>query len=226
MIKEFKKELSKLSGIDFFNPKYRDVFKRYFPDDADKDEEITAEEERLKEVVGDEQVEDIEKELASENSDETAEEENSEEIKNTDEEVETEENVDETIQDEKSAEDKENGESDGDNSTDESLDAEPISDAEPIQEPSQELVDTKVELELVKAGVREDRLEPAKRLILSEIHGLDDLDKVKEMIKQFPEWLKENAVNTKPFGMPVGEVGGDLTEEEKRLKAMGIDPRN
>ena len=226
MIKEFKKELSKLAGIDFFNPKFRDVFKRYFPDDADKDEETTAEEERLKEVVGDEQVEDIEKELASENSDETAEEENTEEIQNADEEVKTEENVDEIVQGEESAENNESAETDGDNSSSESSNAEPISDAEPIQEPSQELVDTKVELELVKAGVREDRLEPAKRLILSEIHGLDDLDKVKEMIKQFPEWLKENAVNTKPFGMPVGEGGGDLTEEEKRLKAMGIDPRN
>lgn len=225
MIKEFKKELSKLSGVDFFNPKFRDVFKRYFPDDADKEEETTAEEERLKEVVGDEQVEDIEKELASENSDETAEE-NTEEIQNADEEVETRENVDETVSDEESAEDKENTESDGDNSTDESLDAEPASEAEPKQEPNQELVDTKVELELVKAGVREDRLEPAKRLILSEINGLEDLDKVKEMIKQFPEWIKESAVNTKPFGMPVGEGGGDLTEEEKRLKAMGIDPRN
>lgn len=226
MIKEFKKELSKLSGIDFFNPKFRDVFKRYFPDDSDKEEETTAEEERLKEVVGDEQVEDIEQELASESSDETAEEENTEEIQNADKEVEAEENVDETVQDEERAENKENIESDGDSSAEESLDAEPTSEAEPKQEANQELVDTKVELELVKAGVREDRLEPAKRLILSEIHGLEDLDKVKEMIIQFPEWIKENAVNTKPFGMPVGEGGGDLTEEEKRLKAMGIDPRN
>lgn len=226
MIKEFKKELSRLAGIDFFNPKFRDIFKRYLPDDADKEEETTAEEERLKEVVGDEQVEDIEKELASENSNESAEEENTEDIQNTDEEAKTEENVDETVQDEESADDKENDEPDGDNSTDESLNAEPASEAEPKQEANQELVDTKVELELVKAGVREDRLEPAKRLILSEIHGLDDLDKVKEMIKQFPEWLKESAVNTRPFGMPVGEGGGDLTEEEKRLKAMGIDPRN
>ena len=222
MIKEFKKELSKLSGIDFFNPKFRDVFKRYFPDDSDKEEETTAEEERLKEVVGDEQVEDIEQELASESSDETA----AEEIQNADKEVEAEENVDETVQDEERAENKENIESDGDSSAEESLDAEPTSEAEPKQEANQELVDTKVELELVKAGVREDRLEPAKRLILSEIHGLEDLDKVKEMIIQFPEWIKENAVNTKPFGMPVGEGGGDLTEEEKRLKAMGIDPRN
>ena len=222
MIKEFKKELSKLAGIDFFNPKFRDVFKRYFPDDADKEEETTAEEERLKEVVGDEQVEDIEKELASENSDGTAEEENTEEIQNVDEEVKTGENATESTQEEGVEENKEKTDSQDETTTDEGLDAEPVSEAEPKQEPNQELVDTKVELELVKAGVREDRLEPAKRLILSEIHGLEDLDKVKEMIKQFPEWIKESAINTKPFGMPVGEGGGD----EKRLKAMGIDPRN
>lgn len=226
MIKEFKKELSKLSGVDFFNPKFRDIFKRYLPDDADKEEETTAEEERLKEVVGEEQVDNIEKELAPENLDESAEEENTEDIQNADEESKTEEDVDETVQGEESVEDKENTEFNGDNSTDESLAAEATTEPEPKQEPNQELVDTKVELELVKAGVREDRLEPAKRLILSEIHGLEDLDKVKEMIKQFPEWIKENAVNTKPFGMPVGEGGGDLTEEEKRLKAMGIDPRS
>lgn len=226
MIKEFKKELSKLAGIDFFNPKFRDVFKRYFPDDADKEEDTTAEEERLKEVVGDEQVEDIEKELASENSDETVEEENTEEIQNADEEVKTGENATESTQEEGVEENKEKTDSQDETATDESLDAESVSEAEPKQEPNQELVDTKVELELVKAGVREDRLEPAKRLILSEIHGLEDLDKVKEMIKQFPEWLKESSINTKPFGMPVGEGGGDLTEEEKRLKAMGIDPRN
>lgn len=226
MIKEFKKELSKLAGIDFFNPKFRDVFKRYFPDDADKEEETTAEEERLKEVVGDEQVEDIEKKLASESSNETAEEENTEEIQNVDEEVKTGENATESTQEEGVEEIKEKTDSQDETATDESLDAEPVSEAEPKQEPNQELVDTKVELELVKAGVREDRLEPAKRLILSEIHGLEDLDKVKEMIKQFPEWIKESAINTKPFGMPVGEGGGDLTEEEKRLKAMGIDPRN
>ena len=37
-ISELKRELSKLAGIDFFNPKYRDVFKKYFPDEEDADE--------------------------------------------------------------------------------------------------------------------------------------------------------------------------------------------
>ena len=222
MINEFKRELSKIAGIDFFNPKFRDVFKRYFPDDVDKEEETTAEEERLKEVIGDEQLE----EFASENLEEPTAEENIEEIQSADDEVKTEENDTESTQEEGVEEGKEKTDSQDETATDESSEVKELADTEPKQEPNQELVDTKVELELVKAGVREDRLEPAKRLILSEIHGLEDLDKVKEMIKQFPEWIKESAINTKPFGMPVGEGGGDLTEEEKRLKAMGIDPRN
>ena len=224
MIKEFKKELSKLSGLDFFNPKYRDVFKRYFPDDLDKEEESTAEEERLKEVIGDEQVEDVE-EFALENLEKPTAEENIDETQSADDEVKI-ENDTESTQEEGVEEDKEKTNSQDETAIDESSEVKELADTEPKKEQNQELVDTKVELELVKAGVREDRLEPAKRLILSEIHGLEDLDKVKEMIKQFPEWLKESAINTKPFGMPVGEGGGDLTEEEKRLKAMGIDPRN
>jgi uncharacterized alkaline shock family protein YloU len=42
---ELKRELSKLSGVDFFNPKYRDVFKKYFTEKEDakdegKDEDV------------------------------------------------------------------------------------------------------------------------------------------------------------------------------------------
>ena len=47
MINELKRELSKISGVDFFNPKYRDVFKKYFSDDKDEKEEEQAEEETL-----------------------------------------------------------------------------------------------------------------------------------------------------------------------------------
>ena len=36
---ELKRELSKLTGIDFFNPKFREVFKKHFPNDKDAEEE-------------------------------------------------------------------------------------------------------------------------------------------------------------------------------------------
>lgn len=216
MIKELKKELSKLSGVDFFNPKFRDVFKKYFPDDSEKEDNSTAEEERLKEVIGDE----------SEQTEKV-----SERQTEGDDPVNVSENENQ-VEDDVQSNLEQTEDSEIDNSEDTSGETEvPDSSAEGTQEPeaeqpSKDLIDTKVELELVKSGVREDRLEPAKRLIIPEIQNLEDLDKVKEMIKEFPEWLKNKEVNTKPFGMPVGESGSDLTEEEKRLKAMGIDPRN
>lgn len=215
MVNEFKRELSRISGVDFFNPKYRDVFKRYFQDD-DKEDELSAEEERLNEVIGEDN--NTKSETENEQTDNSAETEIEEKVE--DEQTEdTDSNTDE--------EQKENSEP----VEEEKTNTENVENSEPVvkstlAEPSQDLIDAKVELELVKAGVREDRLEPAKRLVEPEVHSLEDLDKVKELIKQFPEWLKDSAVNTKPFGMPVGEGNSDLTEEEKRLKAMGIDPRN
>lgn len=211
MVNDFKRELSRISGVDFFNPKYRDVFKRYFPDD-DKEDELSAEEIRLNEVIG----EDNNTKVEAENEQTTA-----------NEETEIEEDKTENIDENTGEEPKDNSES----VEEENPDTENVENSEPVvestsTEPNQDLIDAKVELELVKAGVREDRLEPAKRLVEPEVHSLEDLDKVKELIKQFPEWLKDSTVNTKPFGMPVGEGNGDLTEEEKRLKAMGIDPRS
>lgn len=215
MVNEFKRELSRISGVDFFNPKYRDVFKRYFQDD-DKEDELSAEEERLNEVIGEDN--NTKSETENEQTDNSTETEIEEKVE--DEQTEdTDSNTDE--------EQKENSEP----VEEEKTNTENVENSEPVvestlAEPSQDLIDAKVELELVKAGVREDRLEPAKRLVEPEVHSFEDLDKVKELIKQFPEWLKDSAVNTKPFGMPVGEGNSDLTEEEKRLKAMGIDPRN
>ena len=37
---ELKRELSRLTGIDMFNPKFRDVFKKYFPNEEDTEEKI------------------------------------------------------------------------------------------------------------------------------------------------------------------------------------------
>lgn len=215
MVNEFKRELSRISGVDFFNPKYRDVFKRYFQDD-DKEDELSAEEERLNEVIG----EDNNTKADTENE-------------QTDNSTETE--IEEKVEDEQTEDTDSNTDEEQKGNSEpveeEKTNTENVENSEPVvkstpTEPSQDLIDAKVELELVKAGVREDRLEPAKRLVEPEVHSLEDLDKVKELIKQFPEWLKDSAVNTKPFGMPVGEGNSDLTEEEKRLKAMGIDPRN
>ena len=216
MIKEFKKELSKLSGVDFFNPKFRDVFKKYFPD---SDEDInTNEEDRLKEVIGEEVYNNLQ------------EEENSQEVV---------ENVTEEPEEETSSNEEESLETENEEIVEENEPEEVKEDEDKTVEPEEEqnnsiendstkeeLLETKVELELVKAGVREDRLEPAKRLFISEVKNLGDLDKLKELIKEYPEFLKSNKADTKPFGMPITDNSDVLTAEEKRLKAIGINPRD
>lgn len=91
---------------------------------------------------------------------------------------------------------------------------------------TQELLDTKIELALIKLGIREDRLEAAKRLFKTEIHSIEDLDKLKELVKEFPEWQKQKREQGAGFGANLKENGNSLSEEEKKLKSMGIDPKN
>lgn len=215
MIKEFKKELSKLSGVDFFNPKFRDVFKKYFPD---SDEDInTNEEDRLKEVIGEETYNDLQEEENSQEVVENITEETEEDTSSNEEEnlaTENEEIVEDEPEEVKEDEDKTVEPEEEQNNSIEN------------DSTKEELLETKVELELVKAGVREDRLEPAKRLFISEVKNLGDLDKLKELIKEYPEFLKSNKADTKPFGMPITDNSDVLTAEEKRLKAIGINPRD
>lgn len=217
MINDFKKELSQLSGIDFFNPKYRNVFKKYFP--SEKEEDTTSnEEDRLKEVIGEETYNDLQEE---ENSQEVVENitEETEEDTSSNEEESLEAENEEIAEEDKPEEVKEDEDKTFELEEDQNNSTESDSTKE-------ELLETKVELELVKAGVREDRLEPAKRLFISEVKNLGDLDKLKELIKEYPEFLKSNKADTKPFGMPITDNSDVLTAEEKRLKAIGINPRD
>lgn len=234
-IKELKKELSALSGVDFFNPKYRNVFKKYLPNDNSDSENVDSmEEERLNEVLN----LDLDKEETPSDVEETREDDDKEEIKsdNTSEDCgeadDLEEESDEENSDkEDSEEDKSaNEEQSDENSANEDKETEPeksssINVQDDTNSSNQELLETKVELQLVKSGVREDRLESAKKLFMSDIKSIADLDKLKDLIKQYPEWLKKEKTNAQPFGMSMDDNGDGLTEEEKRLKEMGINPR-
>lgn len=223
MIKELKKELSALSGVDFFNPKFRNVFKKYFPDEVDATAD-TAEEERVNEILEDEVVETkaeavedkVEEAVKAEET--IAEETANEVVEDKAEEViaENTEEVVEEVTNESPAEEVEEAV------------AEEVAETQEVAEEVKddtELIATKVELELVKAGVREDRLEAAKKLLMTEINTLADISKVEELIKQYPEWLQKPREVAKPFGMTLDDNGDGLTEEEKKLKAMGINPR-
>ena len=197
---ELKKELSKLSGVDMFNPKFRDVFKKYFPEDKD------AEEERAAELVGEDVEDKVEEAVAEEVAEDTtvdtpAEEvaENIEDAKEVEEAQETVENIDEVVTD---------------------TEAETIETA--VDNTSAELLDAKIENELLKGDIKPEKLNAAKRVMKVEVTSLEDLDKIREiLIRDYPEWVRGN--DTKGFGMSVDESGDGLTEEEKRLKQMGID---
>lgn len=192
---EFKRELSKVSGIDFFNPKYRELFKKYFPADKDAgndlkeeggvdEKEITEKEEDIDKAEDEREIDKIEEEKADEPE---KREEKAEEVREETHEIGR--DVDELKED----------------------------------KTSDELLEAKIENALLRGGVRAEKLGAAMRLCRSEIKSLDELGKVNDILKEFPEWVR--GYKPKGFGMDVDNGSDVLTEEEKRLKAMGINPR-
>lgn len=198
MVKELKRELSRLSGVDFFNPKYREAFKKFFPDDADE---------------------------AKEEAEDEAAETNAEEVKGFEE---TKGKIEENEQDAEVSERESDGNDEDD--VDQESEEEDEYDSEDSEEKSErhgidpyaELLEARIENELLRGGVREDRLEHAMRLAKSEICCIEELHKVKDILNDFPEWVR--AEKPKGYGMEVDPHDG-LTAEERRLKEMGIDPK-
>lgn len=210
---ELKRELSRLSGVDFFNPKYRDVFKKYFADDED------AEVERLKEMGIEE----------NEIPEEAKKDVNAEDIKDKVEDVdkaEDEREIDKIEEDK--ADDKDEADEKKEEVDEESeeigKDVDELKSEKTDDKIAEDYLDTKIELGLMRAGVREDKIEPAKRIMKYEIKDINDLDRIKEILKDYPEWVR--GYKPRDFGMGVDESGDGLTAEEKRLKQMGIDPRD
>lgn len=194
---ELKRELSKLSGVDFFNPKYRELFKKAFPEDKD------AEEEKLKKegMIGEEKIKD-----KTEDIDKAEDEREIDKIERD--KAETPEKRDEKaeeVREETHEIGKEVDELKGDKTED-------------------MLLETKIENALLRGGVREEKLGPAMRLAKSEIGSLEELGKVKDILKDFPEWV--HGYKPKGFGMDIDNGSDNLSEEEKRLKQMGINPRD
>lgn len=212
MLNELKRELSRISGIDFFNPKFRDVFKKYFPEEKDAEEERA---EELLDTKGVEpETEEIKEEAEKNDKAEAVEEdiEKAEDEREIDK-IEEEKAKNDEKRDEKAEEVNEESEEIGKKVDEEKADY------------RDELYDARLELALVRSGVRDDKLETAKDYLKYRLDG-GDLEKVGDILKDFPEWVKRDKHEPKGFGMSVDEVGDGLTEEEKRLKAMGINPRD
>ena len=207
---EFKRELSKLSGTDFFNPKYRELFKKVFPDDKptdDKTDDGEVENDEARDSLNGDGVKD-EKQVEAKEQDVD----NAEDERETDK-IEKDKAASSEKRDEESEDEceetleigKDIGELKGDKTTD-------------------MLLEAKIENEFLRGGVREEKLGAAMRLAKSEVKSLDELGKVKEILNDFPEWVR--GYQGKGFGMDVDRDSDNLTEEEKRLKQMGIDPRS
>lgn len=236
-VKELKKELSKVAGVDFFNPKYRAIFKRfadeYKPAEAEESddmEEAKAEDAQTDEAVQEtaaEVTEDIAEDKAADEAgeqpdyaktdkDETALEQAVEDDKKADADVqEAEAKADDAPEAEKPAEEPPKAVATVEESTAEQSAA----------SMGDELLTTKLELELVRAGIREDRLETAKRLFMPEFKSSGgNVEQIRALIAQYPEWLGQKG-GAAGFGMPLGDNADGLTNEEKALKRLGIDPR-
>lgn len=95
-------------------------------------------------------------------------------------------------------------------------------DADNANTNNDELFDAKLEAALLRANVREDKIESAKKLFKVD-HTIEDIEKVKNFVKEYPEWINKKSVDEpKSFTAEVGNEDSSLTAEEKRLKELGI----
>lgn len=215
MMNELKRELSRASGVDMFNPKYREIFKKYFPNDEDAEEKKLEEYGVDKEEDKDEEVLDDVKKVEEQPKEEKVE----DKLEDVDK-AEDEREIDKIEEDK--ADDGEEKDEKKEEVAEESHEI--GKDVDELKDDKSELLDAKIELELMRNGVRPERLASAKKFAKYEINSLDELDKVKEMLREYPEWVR--GYKPENFGMPVDENRNELSEEEKKLKAMGINPRD
>lgn len=218
MLNELKRELSRVSGIDLFNPKYREIFKKYFPEEKDAEEERA--EELLDETKGIEPEEKVDE--VAEVKDEAEKDDKAEAVEQDIEKAEDEREIDKIEEEKADSDEKKDEKAEEVNEESEEIGKKVDEEKDDYQD---ELFDAKLELALVRSGVRDDKLETAKDYLKYRLDGRD-LEKVGDILKDFPEWTKRDRNEPKGFGMAVDEVGDGLTEEEKRLKRMGIDPRD
>jgi len=226
-LKEKKQKLSKILGINLFDEKYSDVDSILDVDDADGGSSDDVSDDK----VADKSQQEIEK--AAEQSKETEASDN----KQDDDKAEPEHEADAKAKSETEAEqhddneldyqhDDENGE--GVPSDDTEADSDDIEqggdevEKQSLEQYNDELFTAKLEAKLLRANIREDRLDSAIKLFKAE-YGIEDITLVAKWIQQYPEWTQSTSKSTaKDFGMPVGEKDSGMTAEEKRLKELGL----
>lgn len=197
-INEFKRELSKISGHDFFSPKYRDIFAKAFSSDGEEKDGDKKDIKDKTETEDNTDVSDKKEDTAGNATGETG-----TEVTETD-----------TVKDTA-------GEAYEANETNVQTDT-GVTETAP-DNTKDELLDAKIENALLRGGIREEKLGAAKRLAHAEIHDISEIEKINGILKDFPEWVR--GYKSAGFGMEIDSGTDNLTAEERRLKAMGIDPK-
>lgn len=213
-LKEKKRKLSEILGINIFDPKYKGI-----------DTLLGGEENEAKEAEQSKEEQPKEEQSATNDSEETA---DTAETGSKDTET-----AKTAAEDKDTADGSEEGESEPpvipQSNEGDVTETDNVEEQEGAEKPSEsaaanddELFDAKLEAKLLRAGVREDRLDAAKKLFKADF-TLADIEKVGQFIKEYPEWTKQKSKEqAKNFGMDVGDHDSAESAEERRLRELGI----
>lgn len=215
-LKEKKRKLSEILGINLFDSKFKEV------DSIIEDGEKSVEN---KEQVGEKDAEPTQ----------AAEDEKSNAEKTSEEAIEPSDTAYSESDDEKDNVNNSNEEGSGENSEDENQSADDTKSekkqednatddgqTEETKTPEEELFEAKLEAKLLRAGIREDKLDAAIKLFKAD-YTIADIALVDKWVKQYPEWKEtKTKEQAKGFGMDVGEGETGETPEERRLRELGI----
>lgn len=225
-LKEKKRKLSEILGINLFEPRYREIDAALSEDEereADKESPQALPEAPPEDAAAADETEAAEETDEAEKNTEAADKQDSDEPSERADEPETaEEEVEPAEPDEAETAEGENDEAEQ-TAAEESESTEPgeaqTSEAARLEA---ELFDARLEAGLLRLGIREDKLDAAKKLFKAD-HASEELNKLEGWVKEYPEWTRrKSAEAAKGFGMGVGERDSAETAEDKRLRELGI----
>lgn len=222
---EKKRKLSEILGINLFEPRFKEIDVVLGEEDTEAEKAAVSEYEPESEAKSgdDGAAEATSAEAAEKEADKTESEENKaeEEEQSSETDKSDEEAAEEESEAEQAAEEAEET-AENETETAETTEDEESEAEENESSGEDELFDAKLEAKLLRAGIREDRLDAAKKLFKAD-HTLAEIEKVEKWVKEYPEWTQQKVKEpAKGFGMGVGENDNGETAEEKRLRELGI----
>lgn len=222
---EKKRKLSEILGINLFEPRFKEIDVVLGEEDTEAEKAAAAEYEPESETKSaDDEASEV---ISTDDAEEKADKPEGEEEKPEDGEQDTETDDSDEEAAEKESEAEQGAEESDKPAEDEAETAERTeaegSEAKANEQSGEdELFDAKLEAKLLRAGIREDRLDAAKKLFKAD-HTLAEIEKVEKWVKEYPEWTQQKVKEpAKGFGMGVGENDNSETAEEKRLRELGI----